>query len=147
MMRRVSAQERNRHDNDGDLPPGWIRAARDVPHDCVVKHITVEGRTLILRFEADIARHGSIRHSRPNASSLTMRFHMIGEDACEVYRWCKRIPRIGRTKCWMLATVSALAGKDQVYLTHRVGECSVVITLADAFVNVQDDCIDMIWSE
>lgn len=102
---------------------GFALPVIPVPHDCVVKHITVEGRTLILHFEADIARHGSIRHSHPNASSLTMRFHMIGEDACEVYRWRKRIPWIGRAKCWAPATISDLAGKDQVYLMHRVGEC------------------------
>lgn len=118
-----------------------------VPHDCVVKRITVEGRTLVFRFEEDIAQHESIQQYRPNACSLTMRFHMIGDEPCEVYRWRRRIPWIGRAKCWLPAAIRDLAQTEQMYLTHRVGEGSAVITLADAFVDAQVDRIDMIWTE
>lgn len=118
-----------------------------VPHDCMVEHITVEGRTLVFHFEEDVNRHVSIQQHHPNARLLTMRFHMIGDEPCEAYRWRRRIPWIGRRKCWLPAAISDLAQTEQTYLTHRVGECSMVITLAGAFVDAPVDCIDMIWTE
>lgn len=57
-----------------------------IPHDCVIKDIRQESDWLIIDFEDDISRHDSIRAIRPDARTLTLRFHLIYDGIQGIFR-------------------------------------------------------------
>lgn len=61
-----------------------------VPHDCVIKEIALDEGWLILSFEDDLSYHESIKCIHPNARTLTIKFHMIGEPYLELYAYEQR---------------------------------------------------------
>ena len=50
-----------------------------VPHDCIINKIMLEEQSLVFSFTSDISRYDSVRNLRPNAKSLTIRYHLIDD--------------------------------------------------------------------
>ena len=53
--------------------------AMPVPHDCIINKIMLEEQSLVFSFINDISRYDSVRNLRPNAKSLTIRYHLIDD--------------------------------------------------------------------
>ena len=60
-----------------------------IPHDCVIKNVSIDNQYIVFSFEDDISYHDSIKYIRPDAKSLIVRYHMVDEDSFSVYRWNK----------------------------------------------------------
>ena len=99
-----------------------------LPHDCEIKSIRLEGRTVEIAFEDDISRHDAIQYWKPDAKSLVMRFHLACEpEECEVLQW---VPDgDGHYRVTGLGELAGLTGSGLEYLYHYVTYCSVIVEL------------------
>ena len=99
-----------------------------VPHDCGIKSIRLEDRTLEFVFEDDMSRHDAVRNRKPDAKSLVMRFHLACEpEECEVLQW---VPDgDGHYRVTGLGELAGLTGSGLEYLYHDVGYRSVILRL------------------
>ena len=99
-----------------------------LPHDCEIKSIRLEGRTVEIAFEDDISRHDAIQYWKPDAKSLVMRFHLDCEpEDCEILRW---VPEgDGHYRVTGLGELAGLTGSGLEYLYHDVGYRSVILRL------------------
>ena len=104
-----------------------------VPHDCGIKRIRLEDRTLEIAFEDDISRHDAIQYWKPDAKSLVMRFHLDCEpEDCEILRWVRRRKPFGRNGHYRVIGFEELSGLTESrleYLYHYVTYCSVTVEL------------------
>ena len=99
-----------------------------LPHDCEIKSIRLEGRTVEIAFVDDISRHDAIQYWKPDAKSLVMRFHLDCEpEECEVLQW---VPDgDGHYRVTGLGELAGLTGSGLEYLYHDVGYRSVILRL------------------
>ena len=82
-----------------------------LPHDCEIKSIRLEGRTVEIAFEDDISRHDAIQYWKPDAKSLVMRFHLDCEpEDCEILRWVRRRKPFGRNGHYRVIGFEELSG-------------------------------------
>ena len=99
-----------------------------LPHDCEIKSIRLEGRTVEIAFEDDISRHDAIQYWKPDAKSLVMRFHLACEpEECEVLQWAPEGDRHYRVTG--LGELAGLPDSGLEYLYHDVGYRSVILRL------------------
>lgn len=56
-----------------------------VPHDCVIREISLEDGWLVLSFEEGLARRDAVRCIHPEADTLRMRIHLTEEPALYAY--------------------------------------------------------------
>ena len=113
-----------------------------VPHDCVIKTIHVENQCIVFGFEDDISSYDSIANLRPQAKSLTIRYHFSEHiQDYSVYRWVQptRWYRNGCYECLTDALTNGshaalleLAKSKLEYIGHYVGYNSLIITLYSA---------------
>ena len=123
-----------------------------VPHDCVIKRITLRDQCLEFVFEDHIANHDSIQYYKPDAKSLILRYHLTDEDDFSIYRWSKprrpfqkdgKFKRLENRELLSLPT-----GKYKLeYLYHNVAYCSIITKLyANGYV-ILDVCADSVELE
>lgn len=70
---------------DGDTLP-----TLPVPHDCVIDKITFENQCIVFTFEQDISYHDSVKHIKPGAKSLVLKFH-LADECFNLYEWRKPV--------------------------------------------------------
>ena len=112
-----------------------------VPHDCVIKTIYVENHCIVFDFEDDVSCYDSIAYLRPQAKSLTVRYHFPEHSQdYSVYRWVKPT-RLFRNGCYECltdvtdenhTTLLNLAKPKLEYIGHYVGYNSIIIDLYSA---------------
>ena len=122
-----------------------------VPHDCVIKKITLNDDWLILSFEDDLSYHESIKCIHPNARTLTMKFHLIGEPYLELYAYEQRKYEnvYVQRKTKKIFTI-VKEGRKLEYIGHYVAFGAMKIELcADRpyFIELQTDDIVFEWIE
>ena len=120
-----------------------------VPHDCVIKEISLQDGWLILTFENDISRYDSICHIHPNAQTLTMKIHLTDEEDIELLAYEHRkyedvyVVR-KRKKLFDLAKKSW----DLEYLYHKVAYGTMQLELiaeTNYIVHLYADRVIMEW--
>ena len=124
-----------------------------IPHDCVIKQISLEGKFIVFVFEDDIFMHDSINCSRPKVKSLIMKYHFAySTDDFSIYKWVipdKRFPERGcyeRLDNCQLAQLTE--GKSELtYLYHNVGYCSIITKLFLEEYVILDSDIDYVELE
>ena len=121
-----------------------------VPHDCVIKKITFDSNYLVLEFEDDISYHDSIKHIKPNVSSLVIRIHLNNPifDAYE-YRLTRMLSGEGY---YMINNnkLKNLCKKKLEYLYHNLGFQSIIIKLfcgSYYLLDIESDFIEFNWIE
>jgi len=121
--------------------------AMPVPHDCVIRRIGVEGRMLTFDFEEDISRHDAIRHFRPEAKSLILRFHLADPDFC-LYAWHRPVrfffPQ-GYYKAMPSAKIAEIPKGGLEYLYHNVGYRSLIIRMDAYLLELEADFVEYEW--
>ena len=94
-----------------------------LPHDCEIKSIRLEGRTVEFVFEDDISRYDAIQYWKPDAKSLVMRFHLDCEpEDCEILRWVRRRKPFGRNGHYRVIGFEELSGLTGNGLEYLAGE-------------------------
>ena len=123
-----------------------------VPHDCIIKAISVAEQYLEFVFEDDVSYHDSIRQYKPDARSLIIRYHFANDsDGFSVYKWAKRpFERDGYYKKLDNGQLTKLpSGKFGLeYLYHNIGYCSVITKLfSNGFIilDAEVDYIEFEW--
>ena len=126
-----------------------------LPHDCEIKSIRLEGRTVEFVFEDDISRHDAIQYWKPDAKSLVMRFHLVCEpEDCEILQGVRRRKPFGKNghyKVISFAELSGLAEFEPEYLYHYVAYSSVIVNLftwkhGNVFLNMEADAVELEWT-
>lgn len=124
-----------------------------VPHDCVIKNVSIDDQYIIFNFEDDISYHDSIKYIRPDAKSLIVRYHMVVEDSFSVYKWKKPkkfIQKNGYYKCLDNSSIVKFSSGNLEYLYHNVGYCSVITKLYEKgfiLLDAEVDFIEFEWIE
>lgn len=122
-----------------------------VPHDCVVREISLADGWLVLSFEENIARHESVQYSHPNARTLQMRIHLLDEEfnllAYERRRYENVYVERKPKKLFELARRE----EELVYLSHLVGygemQTELFQSAGSVLVNLCADRVEMEWFE
>ena len=122
-----------------------------VPHDCVIKEIALDEGWLILSFEDDLSYHESIKCIHPNARTLTIKFHMIGEPYLELYAYEQRNYEnvYVQRKTKKIFTIVKESRKLE-YIGHHVAFGSMIIELCANqlyIIELQADDIVYEWME
>ena len=61
-----------------------------VPHDCIIKNVRLKNQCIEFVFEDDISNYDSIKHYKPDAKSLIIRYHFADDpNDYSIYRWIK----------------------------------------------------------
>lgn len=130
------------HLNKSELP------TIPVPHDCIIRNISVEGHCIIFVFEEDISYHDSIKCIRPNARTLTVKYHLTDDNAYSLYKQQKTIPgRRIQYKAVDGSDIVSLAKRRLEYLYHYVGYSSIIIKLFSGRAIVLEADVDHIEFE
>ena len=125
-----------------------------LPHDCKIKSIRLEGRTVEIIFEDDISRYDAIQYWKPDARSLIMRFHLDCEpEECEILRRVRRRKPFGKNGYYRVigfAELSGLTENGLEYLYHYVTYCSVIVNLftwktGNIFLNMDAKTVELEW--
>lgn len=122
-----------------------------VPHDCIVKEISLQNSWLIFDFEDDISYHDSIRGIRPGAHGLTMRFRLTDEKditilAREIRKYEVVYVERKRKKLFELAK----KGRELEYLDHMAAYGFLQIELCSensCILRLAADRVVMEWKE
>ncbi len=122
-----------------------------MPHDCVLKEISLADGWLVLSFEENIARHESVQYSHPNARTLQMRIHLLDEEfnllAYEHRRYENVYVERKPKKLFELARRE----EQMEYLKHLVGYGEMQIELFQSagsiLVDLYADRVEMEWFE
>ncbi len=120
-----------------------------VPHDCVIRNISLSDDFLILDFEQEISSYYSIQHICPNAKSLTIKIHLI--DTFDIYQMkMRRFPKF--RKVYEELDFNKLVGlvkQERVeYLYHYVSYHSLIVNLycgANIILDLHANYIEYIW--
>ena len=123
-----------------------------VPHDCVIENITVENQYLIFMFEQNISYHDSIKHIKPDAESLVIKFH-LSDECFSLYKWHEPIRFFadeGFYKCINSSELFKLAAAKYrlEYLCHYVSYQSLIIEMcAEAIIRLElsVDYVEFHW--
>lgn len=124
-----------------------------VPHDCVIKNVSIDNQYIIFKFEDDISYHDSIKYIRPDAKSLIVRYHMVVEDSFSVYKWNKPkkfMLKNGYYECLDNSSIVNFSSGNLEYLYHNVGYCSVITKLFEKgfiLLDAEVDFIEFEWIE
>ena len=112
-----------------------------VPHDCVIKTIYVENQCVVFDIEDDISCYDSLAYLRPQAKSLSIRYHFPEHiQDYSIYRWVKPTSSY-RNGCYECLTNVAdenhiallnLTKSKLEYIGHYVGYKSIIIDLYSA---------------
>lgn len=138
--------------NKNDLP------VIPTPHDCVINKIRLEGKNLILIFENDISVHDSVRCPKPEAKSLIMTFHLLG-DICDIsllqrkrHPFNRVLHRPGVYKeidiDKDINKLTSLTSSSLEYLYHYVGYCSIILKLwsmGSIILDIPADYVELEW--
>ena len=128
-----------------------------VPHDCVIKKIRQKDQYIEFVFEDDISDYDSIKHQKPDAQSLIIRYHFAYDpDDYSIYQWIKpnrllaklfsmegRYRRIKNSRLTKLSE----GGRRLEYLSHNVGYCSLIVKLHSNTPIILDADIDYVEYE
>ena len=126
-----------------------------VPHDCIIKEITVEDDSLVFIFEDDISYHDSIKNTRPDAKSLIIRFHFLN-DINDIQTFMRKKPDRLLNKTGVYKEIDLInqrnilienSGKKLEYLYHNVGYCSIIVKLCSLNSVILDMDIDYVEFE
>ena len=123
-----------------------------IPHDCIVESITIDNGNIIFTFEKDISYHDSIKHIRPDAKSLVMKFHLVDE-CFSLYKWHKPIKFFaddGFYKCINSSELFKLASPKcrLEYLYHYVAYQSLIIEMCASTtirLELTVDYVELCW--
>lgn len=124
-----------------------------IPHDCIIENITMENGNLIFNFESDISYHDSIKHIKPDAKSLVIKFH-LADECFNLYKWHKPIKFIADEGFYKCINSSVLFGLDSMkfrleYLYHYVGYQSLIIEMYSSTtirLELTTDFVEFYWS-
>ena len=126
-----------------------VLPAMPVPHDCIIKSIALEGESLVFSFADDISRYDSVRHIRPDAKSLIIRYHLIDE-VYSLYRFVnpgKIFFREGAYKGLPQDALFRLADGKLEYLYHFVSYESIIIQMYSEREIILDADVDYVEYE
>lgn len=129
--------------NDNTLP------TIPVPHDCVVKNISVVDDFLVLEFEDNIYERDSIRYLCPEARSLTVKIHLI--DLLDVYlEKIRKFPAFKKiyNQIDIIRLIKLAKDNSIEYLYHYVGFQRLIINLwckTNIILNLTADYVEFQW--
>ncbi len=124
-----------------------------VPHDCIVKTLSLRDHCIEFVFEDDISYHDSIKNIKPEAKSLIIRYHFANdEDDFAIYKWVKPRPfskaeRYIRLDNRTLAKLTEGKLKPE-YLYHNIGYCSIITKLCayrEIILDAEVDYVELEW--
>ena len=121
-----------------------------VPHDCVIKEITIDDEFLVLKFEDDISYHDSIECLNKNARSLVIRIHL--NDPL-FYAYEHRLKHVFGGEGYYLISnekLQNLCKKHVEYLYHYICFEQIMIKLFCGgyyLLDVYSDYIEFDWIE
>ena len=119
-----------------------------IPHDCIIRDISVESHSIIFVFEEDISYHDSIKNLRPNAKTLTVKYHLEENDDFSLYKQHMRFRgRSVKYKAVNNKDIVNLTDNRLEYLYHYVGYCSIIIKLFSRGYIVLEANVDYIEFE
>ncbi len=129
-----------------------------VPHDCVIKNISLKDRYIEFVFEDDISYHDSVRAIKPEAKSLIVRYRLLRDaDDLSVYKrvtpprlFSKMFSKDRYKRIDHRSFSEWTSGKYKPeYLYHNVGYCSVITKLfsvnGDVILDANVDRIEFEW--
>ena len=129
-----------------------------VPHDCVIKKVRLKDHCIEFIFEDDISYHDSVKHYKPDAKSLIIRYHFAYDpNDYSIYRWIKPnrllsklLSADGHYKLIKNSLLTELPeGKFKLeYLYHNVGYCSIITKLfSDGYIilDAEIDYVEFEW--
>ena len=120
-----------------------------IPHDCIVKGISLSDDSLILGFEQEISTYDSIQHICPNAKSLTIKIHLI--DTFDIYQMeIRKFPKFRKlyVELDFNKLVNLVKQKRVEYLYHYISYQSLIVNLycgANIILDLRTDYIEYIW--
>ena len=100
-----------------------------VPHDCVIKDILKDDDYLIIVFEDDISYHDAIKAIRPEAQTLTMRFHLEYGGLTGIYQYRKTKHHEGYMHVKSLRKLMKECNHNITYLYHYVAYHQIIVEL------------------
>lgn len=104
-----------------------------VPHDCIIDNITAEKEFLVFTFEQDISYHDSIKHFKPGAKSLVIKFH-LADECFSLFEWHKPVRFFadnGYFKCIKSSDLIKMPSSEfnLEYLSHYVAYKQIIIEM------------------
>lgn len=126
-----------------------VLPAMPVPHDCIIKSIALERESLVFSFADDISRYDPVRHIRPDAKSLIIRYHLVDE-VYELYKFVKPgkiFFREGAYKGLPQDALFRLADGKLEYLYHFVSYESIIIKMYSEREIILDADVDYVEYE
>ena len=120
-----------------------------VPHDCIINKIMLEEQALVFSFINDISRYDSVRNLRPNAKSLTIRYHLIDNIywLYKSFKCGKIFYREGGYKGLPQDALFRLPDVKLEYLYHFVGYESIIIKMYSDSEIILDASVDYVEYE
>ncbi len=122
-----------------------------VPHDCVIKEISLADGWLVLSFEENIARHESVQYSHPNARTLQMRIHLLDEKLNLLAYERRRYENVYVERKPKKLFELARREEQLEYLKHFVGYGEMQIELFQSagsiLIDLYADRVEMEWFE
>ncbi len=128
-----------------------------VPHDCIIKKVRLKNQCIEFVFEDDISNYDSIKHYKPDAKSLIIRYHFADDpNDYSIYRWIKPNRLLaklfsagGRYKRMKNCFLTELPEDNYrlEYLYHNVGYCSIITKLFSNGYIILDADIDYVEFE
>lgn len=120
-----------------------------VPHDCVIRNISLSDDFLILDFEQEIAAYDSIQDICPNAKSLTIKIHLI--DTFDIYQMkIRKFPKFRKLyeELDFDKLVNLVKQERVEYLYHYVSYQSLIVNLycgTNIILDLNANYIEYIW--
>ncbi len=119
------------------------------PHDCIIKEFKRENDFLVFVFEDNISYHDSVKYIRPNAKTLTIKYHLI--DIYEIYhqRWNKIMRRLEYLELKNESKLFDTKIKIE-YLNQYVTNTQLIIKLwkkKEYVLNLSVDYVEYNWIE
>ena len=109
-----------------------------VPHDCIIKNVRLKNQCIEFVFEDDISNYDSIKHYKPDAKSLIIRYHFANDpNDYSIYRWIKPNRLLAKPE----------DNYRLEYLYHNVGYCSIITKLFSNGYIILDADIDYVEFE
>ena len=129
---------------------GEVLPAIPVPHDCLIKEISLEDEWLVFAFEDDINRHDMANPIKENARSLVIRFH-LADETYALYKYRKPFLRFLGEGAFVGLKPEKLFGMPAgslEYVEHFVGCNSIVIKMfsqAEIVLEASVDRVEYEW--
>ncbi len=120
------------------------------PHDCIVTQMRINDEYIIFEFEDDVSYHDSVQVFHPDATGLTIRYHLTPFREYSFYEYRHRPKFVfpngyyaGVTESKVRKALSA----GQAYLYHYARYGSMIVELESIILIVQADWVELEWSE